>query len=364
MLGMTQAFIRAGWDVYLDPQVCSPPLTQEIADLLTKRLEAPFNLLVHHVDPGALSLEQHTARASEIRVAWSMWERSTLDNLHNHRTFKQRMNGIYHLLLAYDPVTYGAFEPFTKRSRKYSDLPVISQLQGGYWPDDHPYVKRDWSPPDRYFGFCMLGQLHERKDPFVAIEAFRELKEQFPEEFEPAELHLKTNIPSLPPQMEEWIPKLKIHYDVWPAPKVKEFYSKMHCLLAPSRGEGKNMPALEMMSSGGAVIATNWGGHTGWMSSEYAYPLSYTLSPSDGRYPNCLDARADKEHLKELMLHVFRNRGEAKRKGEIASQVIPRMMSWDTVVQSLVRRVIDNLPEEKTSKLQHMLAYLGKVEDK
>lgn len=343
-LGLTKALVAAGCDVYLDPVVMTPPLPEEIAGLMTKPLVAPFDLLIHHVDPGALVLEQHTARAAKTRVAWTMWERSSLDNLNNKASLKKRFNGAYDLLLTYDQVTQGAFEPYMRRTRAFGSLPPVGLLQGGYDPSEWSFVDRDWAKPR--FNFCMVGQLHERKDPWVAIEAFRELKEEFPEEFEPAELHLKTNILGLHPGLEDLIPKLKIYYDVWPAEKLKAFYEQMHVLLAPSRGEGKNLPALEMMSTGGAVIATNWGGHTGWMNSEYAYPLDYTLGIPDPRFPECKEARASKEHLKELMLRVFRDRAETRRKGEIASNVIPQMMSWDKVVDDLFRRVRDLIPEK------------------
>jgi glycosyltransferase involved in cell wall biosynthesis len=189
----------------------------------------------------------------------------------------------------------------------------------------------------------MCGVLSERKDPFVTIMAFKELKDEYPEEFEPAELHLKTNAPGLHSMMEQWVPKLRVHYDSWPEDVLKEFYAAQHVLCAPSRGEGKNMPALEFQSTGGAVIATNWGGHKGWLSEEYAYPLDYQLMPLDNN-PYVMNARASKDHMKYLMLHTFRNREEVKRKGELASQVIPQMMSWDTVIEKLYKKINELVP--------------------
>ena len=59
-----------------------------------------------------------------------------------------------------------------KPTRHYPDLPPIGLLQGGYDPSEWSFVERDWAK-DRFI-FCMVGQLHERKDPWVAIEAFRD----------------------------------------------------------------------------------------------------------------------------------------------------------------------------------------------
>lgn len=104
------------------------------------------------------------------------------------------------------------------------------------------------------------------------------------------------------------------------------------------------MPALEMQATGGTVIATNWGGHTQWLNKEYNYPLDYTLAPVDPEFPETLNARADVEHLKELMLHAYQNRDEVRRKGELAAQIIPKLASWDTVIERLLLQLKDSVP--------------------
>jgi glycosyltransferase involved in cell wall biosynthesis len=303
-----------------------PPLPADIAQLLTRRLEAPFDVLLHHTDPGQLGISEVARSSSRITVAWTMWESSTLDQLKGRRFLPRKLKD-YDLVLGYDAVTTEAFQPYIRRS-------AIQTLQGGFWPEDWKLVERDWFS-DR-FGFFLHGQLHERKDPFVAIQAFQELKEELSEEFEGAELHLHTTIPGLHPAMEECIPKLRIHYEVWPEDVLREFYARQHVLLVPSRGEGKHLPSLEFQATGGAVIATHWGGLAGWLDPAFAYPLNYTLAPVDGGHPQCLQARADKDHLKQLMLHVYRNRAEVKAKGELASRVIPASMNWNVVIARLL----------------------------
>jgi glycosyltransferase involved in cell wall biosynthesis len=341
-LGIARALLRAGVDVYLDPLVLSPPLPPDIAGLLTKELKAPFDLAIHHVDPGQLGQEPHVSRASQCNVAWTMWERSTLDDLNNRGTLRRRLQTSYDLVVSYDDVTSGALEPYCAPSRQYRKGVSQVTVQGGFWPEDWPYFQRNWgspgTPEDR-FAFCMLGQLHQRKDPFVALEAFRELKEEHPVEFEPAELHLKTNLPGLHGGIEAWVPKVRVYYDVWSQAKVMAFYRQMHVLLAPSRGEGKNMPALEFQSTGAPVIATAWGGHTQWLSENYAYPLDFTLVPVRPSLPQCLEARASKEHLKALMLETFRNRGETRLRGFRAAQAIPARCSWDVAIRRLLHHI-------------------------
>ena len=342
-IGLTRALVKAGYDVYLQPTHVDAPLPQDVADLLTKRLEAPFDLGIVHVDPGALELTDGMRSSCTVVVGWTMWEFSSLDNLKSRSSLRKRLK-TFDALLAYDEVTARCFKDYFKG-------PIMT-LQGGFEPEQWPEVEREWGTDDAHsqsrFGFFMCGQLHDRKNPFAAIRAFKELKEEYPEEFDLAELHLKTNIPSFHPAMEEWIPKLRIHYETWPTEILREFYAAQHVMLAPSRGEGKNMPALEFQSTGGVVIATNWGGMTTWLSNEYAYPLSFTLQPIDNnpKNRNCMNADADIDHLKSLMLHVFRNRAEAARKGSLAAENISRMCSWDSVADRLFLQIKNAIPVE------------------
>src|SRR3954468_17548469 len=333
-IGIVRALMNSGADVYLQPTHVDAPLPEDIAMLLTKRLVAPFDLMIHHVDPAQLGLLKEEKAACSVTVAWTMWEYTSLDNLKGKSKLRKAMQN-YDVFLGYDQVTVDAFKPYLNSTVK------SGVLQGGYLPEKWTKVERDWF--ETRFGFAMCGVLNERKDPFVSIMAFKELKEEYPEEFEPAELHLKTTAPGLHSAMEQWVPKLRVHYDSWPESVLKEFYAAQHVLLAPSRGEGKNMPALEFQSTGGAVIATNWGGHTGWLSPEYAYPLDYKLMPLDG-CPTVYNARADKDHMKALMLHTFRNRAEVKQKADLASEIIPQLMSWDNIVSRLYEKVGQLVP--------------------
>lgn len=331
-IGLARAFMRWGADVYLDPVNVQAPLPLDVARLLTKSLEPPFDLTIVHLDPGALSLMEEQKQASKLAIAWTMWEYSNFSNLPGRSNLKKNLQH-FDAAVGYDDVTVKCFEPYFKK-------PILT-VQGGFWPEDWPVAERDWYS-DRW-GFAMVGQLHMRKDPFVAIQAFQELKNDPKVEFEGAELHLKTQVPGLHRAMEQVIPKLRIHYAMWSNEILYQFYASQHVLLAPSRGEGKNMPALEMQSTGGTVIATNWGGHTQWLNPAYNYPLDYTLHPSDDAGSKALNARASVAHMKELMLHSYQNREEVRRKAELASQIIPKLCSWDAVIERLLLQLKDKV---------------------
>ena len=325
-IGIALAFRQAGADVYLDPEAVETPLPAEIAELFTKRLEPPFDLLIHHWDPPHLGISDGARRSSTVTAAWSMWEMSSLDNCPGRSSLRKRLTD-FDLVVGYDAVTTGAIAPYVRTN--------AATVQGGYWPRKWPARSRDWNA--KTFKFCMVGALGPRKDPLLAIDAFRELREEHPEL--DVELNLKTVTPGLHSKLQGVTPGLRIFYEVWSEDVLREFYYGHHVLIAPSKGEGKNLPALEMLSTGGTVIATNWGGHAQWLSPALGYPLDYTLVPMSPALSNCFWAKASKDHLKQLMLHAYQRRDEAARKADTAARLIPEMCSWPKAIERFMERV-------------------------
>lgn len=346
-LGIAQAFMRRGDDVYLQPSSLDAPIPPEVAELLTKKLEAPFDLFINHVDPSALSCTEVNERTSGLTVAWTMWEYM---NFHNgpkkaQKTLRKRIKR-FDAFVGYSDIDVTTF-------REYYDGPILLR-QGGFNPENWPVIEdRDWD--SREFYFFMIGVLSERKDPFVAIDAFHKAQQLDPEFNRWARLSLKTTDTGLhskiedanrqtDPETGETFTTIRIFYDIWPTDVVRSFYEAQHVLLSPSRGEGKNMPALEFMSTGGTVIATNWAGHTMWLDDAYSYALDYSLAPESPEHPNTYNARADVDHLAQLMLHTFHNREEVREKGRKAAETIPKTHSWDYVVEDLLVQLRDNVP--------------------
>jgi glycosyltransferase involved in cell wall biosynthesis len=255
-----------------------------------------------------------------------MWERSrfTLEDWCSDGDGERTAWESLDMLAAYDHVSTEALSGWCPRAN-------IVTLQGGADFDDLSYVERDWSGTLR---FCMLGELHTRKDPFVAIEAFRELRDDG--KLEDAELHLKTSSPGLHPGLQDLIPGLKIYCGIWPESEVRDFYSKMHVILSPSRGEGKNLPVLEMLATGAGAAVTVFGGHEMWFDESFCWSIQHTLAESKF---GGMEARADKEHLKSVMLAMYEDREEVARRGKIASEVIPSRCSWRVVVPKYLEMI-------------------------
>lgn len=331
---LVRAFLRWGADVYLHPSGVHPPLPPEVAAVLTKPMPEHVDLFISHRCPQELSRRESAGvyATSTVALAWTMWEWDSLDNVdevnqanceHAFRV-SDHLGGVlssFDAVLAYDAVSKQAISPYHSK---------VDILQGGVPPV--PPVARDWQASP--FRFLMLGALSNRKNPFAVVEAFRELR--LADELTDAELVLKTTLPGLHPAMEKWCPGLKIHAGVWPSQRVQELLGSAHVLLAPSWGEGKNIPAAQFAMSGGAVAATFVGGHAQWMSESYSWPLRYSLRETS---PGARAAFVDPGHLRETMLALYADRAETARRAAIASRVLPSMMSWDSVLERLMLRL-------------------------
>lgn len=330
---LVQALLRWGADVYLHATGVHPPLPADVAAVLTKPIPDHVDLLISHRSPQDLARSPESAglyATSTVALAWSMWEWDSLSNVDEldasncEHAFRvqdnlERQLTNFDALLAYDEVSKQALSPYHPRTLV---------LQGGVAPTRR--VARDWQAVP--FRFLMAGALSARKNPFSAIQAFKDLRDAG--ELQDAQLVLKTTSAGLHPAMEEWCPGLRIINEVWSTAAMRALYQESHVLLAPSWGEGKNRGALEFAMSGGAVAATAVGGHAQWLSSEYAWPLRFELKATS---PG-IDARAaivDQDHLKEVMLALYTDRAETAKRADIAARVLPGMVGWDVVLERL-----------------------------
>lgn len=342
---MLTAMIKRGWDVYVQPMSVQVPLPEHIAALLTKTLQAPFDLYINHTDPMSMDATPEVQASADVVVGWTMWEYTGFKKVmpeKDRRTLRKRLTN-FDALVGYSDIDPPVFKPYYKG-------PIIVQ-QGGYAPDKWPAIQdRDWN--DEKIRFGMHGVLSIRKDPFRLLKAWAAACEEDQAFADGATLSMHTTVPGLHSGIEQAYTNVRIFYDVWSTEEVREFYGATHVLVAPSRGEGKNLPALEFMSTGGTVIATNWGGHTQWMSPQFAYPLDYTMDRAVDDYrTDAQNARADVEHLKDLLLHCFRNRDEVQRKGQLASEVVPKAHSWEHVLDGLIWKLREALPKDKGERL-------------
>ena len=322
MVGMAKALVNLGHDVVPLPVTVVPGMPKEVAQLFAKELKAPFDLGVAHLPPSELAATEYSAKSCRAVLGWTMWEKTRMDvaSLQYAETWPD-----FDLLLCYDRVTADAIDALGMELE-------TRLLQGGVEADAWPYVRRDWHATP--FKFGQLGQLHARKDPFTAIEAFTQLQEDG--ELEGAEMHCKTNVPGLHPQMMARWPNVFIDLSIMTRPQVRDWYADKHVLVSPSHGEGKNLPCLEFMLTGGVTMATGWGGHQTWQHESYCYVLDYDLVPVNGEL-DVRHAQVRIEHLKSQMVDAYRNRSRCEAMGKLASSVIRQQSDWKAVANRMLQ---------------------------
>jgi glycosyltransferase involved in cell wall biosynthesis len=349
-LGIIRALHEWGCDVYPQPVWVDVPIPSDLLPLFAKELRGPFDLTINHWDPSHLFITEEARRSTRCAVAWTMWEfaggpgktgkgvSGLVPHCENRSSLKRNLKW-FDMVLGYDDVSVAALEDYIPRRVHRS------ALQGGYESRLWQPVPRDWTGPR--FQFLMHGALNARKAPWTAIEAFNQLKIEKPVEFDAARLAVHTSVPGdiFPELNQVFIDKgMRFFVQPFSRSEMEQFYASGHCLLAPSRGEGKNLPALEFQTTGGVVAATNFGGHTQWLNGDYAYPLDYTLTPT---FPDCPwgahDAKVSVEHMKDVIWHIFTHREEARAKAQLAQRTIPLMCDWQVVIESLFRRIRDNV---------------------
>lgn len=315
---LVRGFSEAGLDTHIDPMAVRPPLPMETTKLLVKEPLSEFDYFLHHTDPAQLGGTDVPDIRAKKKIAWSMWEFTKMGP--EIATDLSERLAPFDLFLAYDEVTAQAFAPHCEEAGVKMQV-----LQGGFWASDWRYDLRlrSWGDP---FRFCMVGALHQRKNPFAAIHAFEEVRAKYGEK---VELHLKTITRTLHPAMEQRYPGLRIRYEVWDHMQMRDFYAQCHAYLATSWGEGKNLPALEAQSMGIPVLYSDFGGHRQWGSSDTGWPLPGEIAEHVEGLPSF---RVDHDALVSAMCEAVESRAATRGKGQLASQLV-QSSDWGSVIQ-------------------------------
>lgn len=351
---------RAGVDVVPWATKVLPGLPREFTDLLAKNPTGGYDAVLSFAPPFDIQPDDLIRFAPRV-VGWSMWETSRLitEDMRGHGFGDRSPNVIYKeeqtpgesheddyvdrwwswskhasegnrgldLMLVTCPMNVDAFRAVDR------SVP-IHVLPCGVDPDRYPIVDR---PIDRRMRFGMIGMLVGRKDPMVMVQAWKELKEERPD-FD-AILELKTSAPGLHPKMAEVYPDLVIHDRAWTTPQVVEWYSKIDVLVSVSRGEGNNKPAMEFMSTGGPVIASDWSGHQNWLYPDSGWPIPGSLMPVHPSKPDVMEFRIDVDALKVAIIEAWENRQLVQEKGRRAAGQIRSSLSWEIVIEKLIREI-------------------------
>lgn len=120
--------------------------------------------------------------------------------------------------------------------------------------------------------------------------------------------------------------------------EIKYLYKYCDVLVSPSRAEGFNMPALEAMACGKAIIVTNWSGHTMFCrsSSNQLVEYNFEFASSHLKLQGSYWARPDISSLRKALRYAKENKN--KQDAAILYSV-KNKYTWEHVA----RNVFDNV---------------------
>jgi glycosyltransferase involved in cell wall biosynthesis len=323
---------RAGVNVVPYPISLIPGLPREFLQLLEKAPLTRPDVLLMFAAPITLRPEVVEGFDGPIAV-WTMWERSaiTLDDVTSAGYWDGEgwpaWSTWLNRFLVTCPMNVDAFRALDP------DLdPVV--LPCGVDPDEGrwPIAKRSLERPVRYL---WVGTGAARKDPFLLLESWRDLKAERPD-FD-GQLTLHVSGPGLHPKLvDTYGPDVTVSHRPLQHEALVQMYQDHDVLISVSRGEGNNKPAMEFMATGGTVIATDWAGHQNWLHPDATYALPGTLIPTHKGVPSVQEFHADRTALTDLLLHTWANRSEVRDKGMVAANWIRSACSWEHVIARLL----------------------------
>jgi glycosyltransferase involved in cell wall biosynthesis len=154
-------------------------------------------------------------------------------------------------------------------------------LPGGVEPD-----RAAWGVEEARTVFVVSfdpGSDIERKNPWAALEAFRNAFPLDPDVALIVKSKPWSNVPQFVAQSEELRARVgsdrrvKIVDRSLGYAEVLSLYASCDVMLSLHRSEGLGLHLMEAMSLGKVVVATNWSGNTDFMTSEDSVPVGYRL---------------------------------------------------------------------------------------
>lgn len=321
---------KAGVDVHLMPIAVVPPLERQLTDLLTKPA-AVADVLLNFVPPDLLAFRrvQHCARKY---VAWSMWERD--------RVMLGDLSGPGWL-----PLTYPRFRGYDEimvtcadnadAFRNVDDVTPISVMPLGIDVENWRERAEANDGPVRFLAVGTLGS--PRKNIFALLETWQQMKRDLPD-FD-ATLHLHSLQKGLHPGVAEaYGPDVTLSQKPITRAELASLYRTHDVLVSTSRGEGMNKPAMEMLSTGGTVIAGDWGGHREWATPGVTWSVPGEMvqrgPDTQGR-----EFEIDRDALRAAMLQAASDRFDLARRGQVGARLMRDEFAWPVVAGRLIERL-------------------------
>ena len=167
----------------------------------------------------------------------------------------------YHLIIVANKVSQKVF----------GDLVGIDKVKVVPLGIDTNFFKPVKRNLDGNIKFACVGYMNKRKGMDLTMKAFQEVRKKYK-----CTLDVHTTGAPLLPEFYA-IDDVTILAETINREEIRQFYYDHDVLVCSSRGEGANLPAIEMLSTGGSVIASTWAGHEMFMDERYAYPVRHKM---------------------------------------------------------------------------------------
>lgn len=197
-----------------------------------------------------------------------------------------------------------------------------------------PYFKRRLKDKNEPFIFGTVGYMDDRKN-------WQDMVVAFASEFDKNE------------KVELWIKnsngyfihtifqdnRIRLINTLYSFSEIQRLYPMFDAFLCPSHAEGSGLPPREAMATGLPTILTDWSGLSEICNPKFNYPLQpISIDHPDVRGPEQPGymAKIDARELMYWMRHIYENRQEAMKKGELASKYIHENWNWNICAKDLL----------------------------
>jgi glycosyltransferase involved in cell wall biosynthesis len=122
-------------------------------------------------------------------------------------------------------------------------------------------------------------------------------------------------------------------------------HTRGDCYASLDRGEGFGLSHFTAGAIGNPLIATGFGGVTGYAKKDNSYIVDYTLTPVYGMpwspwyRGDQLWAEPDILHGAKLMRYVYENREESKACGQKLKECISENFTWEVIGKKLIEEI-------------------------
>ena len=323
-INLLRALVRRGFEVSVEVERVVTPLPADVAALLTVEPRAPFDYYISSMPTFLTGIPRTWGeeRRAYRTAVWTMWEYSEFPE--DTRADVTRRLSQFDNILVWDSLSKTAVETLGL------DVPVkvvAGASEVDFWTAETPN-ERDWDSPTLVVG--MAGLMSSRKDPYVAMRAVQRLKDEGVD----IELRIKHHGHEFPPHTFDFFTATTPYAATWTDEQMRAFYRDLHVYVAPSWGEGLNLPAAEAGMSGAALLLSDVPGHRSWAGLGDGAEF---LPVVKGRVDEGMEhARVEEDVLVEALRRLAQDRQYAKRLGSSARRSIPSVVSFDRALDTML----------------------------